>query len=230
MVCDYYDKEGLPLLILIHGGNSTKEEFDDIFPILEKNFSIWIYTISSHGKDCNNPYTSIYNNAEELLKKVSEKYETCYVYGRALGSQIAIEMALQSPKVVTKIILESPLCVMTFFMKHIFRIHESMSYKPNEEDVKNGKMLSKENFVRMVKDNLTYALDTRVQQFTGDILIFYSQSEDKLIKKSIKMLKTYVQNVITYQLNGNRYLLKNNIEEGTKQITIFLNNQQEEKE
>ena len=186
MKIERYDSNK-PLLILLHSGNSSEAEWEDGKEKWKENYSLWIPTISGHGKD-EGPYTSIYENAEELLKLVKEQYQEAKIIARGLGAQIAIQMMEMDPKYFTHAILESPLCVPTGLLKWMLSISAKISYYP-----KSGEM-EKKKFIRMLKDNSSFLLQESIKDFEGKALIFYSVSEDKLIKKSVQYLEGYMKN------------------------------------
>ncbi len=176
-----------PLLILLHGGNSSGEEWNDLIDTFKEDYSLWIPTFSGHGHD-ENGYTSIYENAEELYHLAKEKYSSVKVIGRGLGGQVALRMMEFDKDFISHVILESCLCVPTGLLKWMLVFNAKVSYYPKE-----GQM-NKKNFIKMIKDNSSFMLQQSIVDFEGKALILYASDEDKLMKKSASYLKEYLKN------------------------------------
>ena len=174
-----------PLLILIHGGNSSESEWDDVINDLSKNYSLWIPTLSGHGQD-EGPYTSIYDNASSLLEEAKKHYVHAKVIARGLGAQVAIRMMEYDKDFLTHVILESPLCIKTGLLKWMLLFNAKISYEPKE-----GQM-EKKKFISMLKDNSSFILQQSIVEFNGEVLIMYASGEDKLISKSASYLDEYL--------------------------------------
>lgn len=180
-------ENGLPLLILIHGGNSSPKEWDDAIEDLSKDYSLWIPTLSGHGDD-EGPYTSIYDNALTLLNEAKESYEHGKVIARGLGGQVALRMMEYDQDFLTHVVLESTLCIRTGYLKWMLVMNAKLFYEQKE-----GQM-DKKNFIRMIKDNSSFVLQQSIVDFQGKVLAMYAKGEDKLMAKSASYIDEYVVN------------------------------------
>ena len=194
MVVEKIINENKPLLVLIHGGNSSPSEWKEHVEALKDNFSLWLITIPGHGKDHTSPYEAIRVNAVNFLNEIKKEYNECYVYGRGLGGQIAVAMCLEDGNFVKKAIFESTLCITAGLLTFAFRLNSRLSYRPNIEDVEKGLCLSKQNYALMVRDNTAFALDNRVNECNTSVYVLYSENDDKLISKSADHLCGYFKN------------------------------------
>lgn len=188
MVIEKIVNDNKPLLVLIHGGNSSPSEWKEYKEALKEHFSLWLFTIPGHGEDSNSQYEAIRTNAVNFLNEIKKEYKECYVYGRGLGAQIAIAMCLEDGDFVKKAVFESALCVTAGIWTLPFRI-KSAFYKPTGEN-----SLSKQNYMLMVRDNTAFTLDNRVNECKTNVYVLYSDNDDKLIRSSADVLCGYFKN------------------------------------
>lgn len=182
-------------LILIHSGNSSIEEWNEFIDKEKENYRLILISISGHGDDRENQYTSIEQNAQEICSMVKEKgYYNCFIYGRGLGGQIALSMIENAPELFSKIILESTICEPSSFIRKLFQISAIRSYKPTDKEIEEKGKLSIEKFKYMTKDSTKFSIDSRINGYSGKCLSLYSSFDDKLFKKSSLFLSNYVQN------------------------------------
>ncbi len=221
MVVEKIINENKPLLVLIHGGNSTPSEWKQYVEVFKEYFSLWLITIPGHGKDSSSNYEAIRTNATNFINEIKKEYDECYVYGRGLGGQIAIAMCLEDGNFVKKAIFESTLCVTAGFLSIPFKIKAKL-YKPNPEDVINGYFLSKEKFCLMVRDNISFTLDNRVKECESKVYVLYSDNDDKLIVKSADYLCGYFKNSTRAKYSFGHSLGITNFEDVYPNILSFL--------
>lgn len=85
-------------LILIHGALGRKSEFDQIIPLLEKEYKIISYEIPHHGelKDSNLPFkiSDLVNHFLDFIESVGPSL----IYGFSLGGYIALAAAQKDEK------------------------------------------------------------------------------------------------------------------------------------
>ncbi len=186
----------LPPLVLIHGGNSTLEEWEKYVEYFKDKYSLYLVSISAHGEDFDNEYTSIHTNAEDIITYFKENNITSiYVYGRGLGAQIALAIIEQAPSLVSKVILESISCISLGFYKLPMRLGMTKSYQEDEEAIKLKKRLPKYKFKKMIYDNTSFVLDIRINEFKNKALVMYSENDDKFFQKSAELLSRNIQDI-----------------------------------
>lgn len=193
MVIEKIINNDKPILALIHSGNSTPDEFKDYVELLKNDFSLWLFTVPGHGKDYESSYEPIRYNAVNFLEELKKENKKCYIFGRGLGAQIAIAMALEDSTFVKKIVVESPLCVSLGLMTFAFRL-KAKFYKPNYDAVAQGLCLSKGNYNLMVRDNTSFMLDNRVHECNTSVLVLHAEKDDKALIHSADYICGYFKN------------------------------------
>ncbi len=182
------------ILVLIHGGNSSFEEWDEYLEYFQ-NYCLYLVSISGHGDDFENDYTSIKENAKSICDFIKNRSDNCYVFGRGLGAQIALEMIQEEPTLIKKVIFESLSCCYLGLLKTPIRISAKLRFKEDEEAVNNKKQLTKAKFKKMVNDNTSFVLDARINNFSNKAYLMYSSNDDKFFKKSADLLKEYIKDI-----------------------------------
>lgn len=211
------------VLVLIHGGNSTSEEWNKYIPLFSKYYTLYLVTISSHGEDYNNPYTSIFDNAKDIYDKLTKmNVNSICVYGRGLGSQIALSLIEQYPDFVKKVVFESLSCMPLGFYRHLMRIGSIRSYKNNEEDIANHKILTKKEFKKMVKDNVNFCISLKAANYKNKALIMYAHFDDDFIKKSAEQLCNFIKDAEVKEVDGLHNFGLEKVDEVSSLVLDFL--------
>ena len=98
-----------PVLVLLHGFDSSCLEFRRLFPLLEADFEVyaldvlgWGFT-DSRGQDCGPKYKS--GVGVKFLDKVVGGGRQVTLLGASLGGAIAIDLAAGRPDLVSKLVL-----------------------------------------------------------------------------------------------------------------------------
>lgn len=182
-------------LVLIHGGNSTYNEWDEYVKYFETIYNLYLVSISGHGDAFDEEYSSINQNAMEIINYFKEKKNSnIFLFGRGLGGQIALSIIEQEPNLVSKVILESVSCVSLSYLKYPLYFSMCHNYKEDKDAIEQKLRMPKYKFKKMIKDNTNFVLDVRINAFKGEALILYSENDDKFFQKSAVLLKSNVQN------------------------------------
>lgn len=109
----YYEiyGNGLPLIMLHGGGSTIQSSFERIIPLLSKNHQIIAIESQAHGRtaDRNSP-TSFTQDAEDVAQLMNYlDIKKADILGFSNGATTAIQLAINHPQKVNKLILGSPL-------------------------------------------------------------------------------------------------------------------------
>lgn len=213
----------LPALVLIHGGNSSSDEWNVYFKYFENKYCLYLVSITGHGEDFDSDYTSIHDNAKEICDYLKmNSIDSCYAFGRGLGAQIILSMIEQAPELFSKIILESVSCMYLGLYKYPLRLAAGLNYKVDDEDIKQKKKMPKYKFKKMVKDNVSFVLDIRINNFQNKALVLFAENDDKFFAKSAALLKNYINDSIVKQYPYGHLFGLTNVDDIINDILDFL--------
>jgi pimeloyl-ACP methyl ester carboxylesterase len=111
----YYEIHGQPggdrvPLLLLHGGGSTIEtSFAKLLPLLSKDRPVIAFEQQGHGRtaDVDRPFSFEQSAADAVALLRFLKVPKADLFGYSNGGHIALQIALDHPEVVRKLILES---------------------------------------------------------------------------------------------------------------------------
>ncbi|HTO38120.1 MAG TPA: alpha/beta hydrolase [Brumimicrobium sp.] len=83
-------------LILIHGALGTKSEFDEVLPLLSKQYNVICYEIPHHGELQNSDNSFEIKELTRHFLSFLNEMGPSYVYGFSLGGYIALTAALSN--------------------------------------------------------------------------------------------------------------------------------------
>lgn len=104
----YYEihGQGEPLLLL-HGGLGSGEMFNPILPMLTKSHEVIVLDLHGHGRtalgDRKFSIVDMGDDMATILKKLG--YEKVDVLGYSMGSNVALQFAIQHPDLINKLVL-----------------------------------------------------------------------------------------------------------------------------
>ncbi len=109
----YYEiyGSGFPLIMLHGGGSTIQSSFERIIPILANNHQIIAIESQAHGRttDRNSP-SSFSQDAEDVSQLMEHlKINKADILGFSNGATTALQLAINHPEKVNKLILGSPL-------------------------------------------------------------------------------------------------------------------------
>lgn len=107
MYCKY-NLNGKPPIILIHGFLASAHTFHKLIPMLKKHFSVIAIDLPGFGRsEKSTSFIYSYHHYAELIIQCIDdlKLEKVIIAGHSMGGQIALNIALQAPDKVDKLIL-----------------------------------------------------------------------------------------------------------------------------
>lgn len=108
----FYEKNGSGYpTIFLHGNTASSKMFTDVIPLFLRNFQIILIDFAGHGKserlDCF-PTDLWHDDALQVIKLIEIlNYEKVNLIGSSGGALVAINVALERPDLVNKIIADS---------------------------------------------------------------------------------------------------------------------------
>jgi pimeloyl-ACP methyl ester carboxylesterase len=96
-----------PPLVLIHGFAGDRHTWDGAFPALAKTHRVIRYDLRGFG--ASPAAVSAYEHTDDLMRLLDERgVETCDLVGVSWGGSQALHFALENPRRVKRLVLESP--------------------------------------------------------------------------------------------------------------------------
>ena len=210
-------------VIFLHGGGLAPWNYYDEAERLQERFHIIIPILDGHnGSDTD--FTSIENNADEIINYVDENFHgnIFMICGLSLGGQILTEILAKRKDICKYAIIESTLvipmktlyvCVRPFFSicyplvkKQWFarlqfkalHIRDSLF----EDYYRDSAAISKENMTAFLKANSDYRLKESIKESMAKVLILAGSKESGIVKKSAEILCEQIPNATLEILSG----------------------------
>jgi len=100
---------GVPLLLLHGGGSTIETSFANLLPLLSKDRPIIAFEQQGHGRtaDVDRPFSFEQSAADAVALLRHLQVPKADLFGYSNGGHIALQIALDHPEVVRKLILES---------------------------------------------------------------------------------------------------------------------------
>ncbi|MBQ8966518.1 alpha/beta hydrolase [Ruminococcus sp.] len=205
---EYGDKKS-PAIMLLHGGGLAWWNYRDAAKALEDRCHVVIPALDGHA-DSDRPFTSIEDNAAELIKYIDENFggKLCFIGGLSLGGQILLEMLSQRRNICGTAFIESAavlpskltaamlppsiaasygLIKKQWFAKAQFR---SLRIKDDlyEDYYRDSCRISKADMTAFLTANQRYSLKDSISLTEAELYIIYGTREIPQIKRSAELI------------------------------------------
>ena len=111
-----YGRANSDIIILLHGGGLSWWNYKEIAELLQKDYRVILPILDGHaGSD--KPFTTIENNASEIIEFINSKLggSVLLIGGLSLGGQILLEILSQRKDICKYAIVESALVIPSKF-------------------------------------------------------------------------------------------------------------------
>ena len=169
---------GKPVVIFFHGQSENITKWQDTFMFLKRlGYGALFLSYRGHFKSAGRPseegiYTDAITAIEFLIKEKNIKEENIILWGRSLGSAVAVETALKYNN-IKAIILESPIANIKQAALSVFSRY-----------IKIFKILVLKRFIKYLIENAKYiqkfANDEKIQRVKCPILIMHAKNDEKI--------------------------------------------------
>ena len=107
-----YGEENSEVIMLLHGGGLSWWNYRDEANLLKENYHVVLPVLDGHA-DSDTPFTTIENNAKELISYIDENFDGTIlaICGLSLGGQVLVEMLSQRSNICKLAVIESALVV-----------------------------------------------------------------------------------------------------------------------
>lgn len=208
-------KTNKDVILLLHGGGLSWWNYSKTAESLEHHYHVVIPILNGHA-DSRTPFTSIENNAKEIISYIDETFggHILLAGGLSLGGQVLVEMLSQRKDICDLAVIEStlvtpmkltaaliaPACSLCYplIKKHWFAKLQFRSLHIRAElfetYFKDSSRIKKEDMISFLKANSNYRLKDTISDCQAKTLILVGEKERGLLKQSAALLNQKISN------------------------------------
>jgi len=207
----YYKETGdlnAPLIVFLHGGGVSGwmwKKQSDYF----SHYHCIIPDLPEQGRSSYDPPFSIHHCAEQMIALIEEKGrgKPIIVIGFSLGAQVLTAMLGMKPHLINYAMINSalvkPIPYARFLLKSLMITYPLVKIKSFskiqaksmyilEDDFEKyyleSTQMSRETFLRIMEDNMSFSIPENFKHATGKILVTVGEKERKIMKDSFSEL------------------------------------------
>lgn len=204
-----YGKENSDIIILLHGGGLSWWNYRKGAERLGNDYHVILPILDGHA-DSDRPFTTIEDNAAELIEFIDTKFggSVLLIGGLSLGGQVLLEILSQRTDICRYAIIESALVIPSKFTYSLigpafgscyglirlrwFSKLQFKSYGMNqdlfEDYFRDTCGISKENMIAFLQANSLYSIKESVGNCRAEVHIFVGENESHVMRKSAKII------------------------------------------
>ena len=204
-----YGKENPEVIMLLHGGGLSWWNYREEANLLKETYHVVLPILDGHA-DSDAPFTTIEENAKELVSYIDESFQgtVLAIGGLSLGGQILIEMLSQRSDICKCAVIESALVIplrltniliaptfgisyglikKRWFSKIQFR---SLKIRSDlfEDYYRDTSKIAKHDMIRFLKSNSSYTIKPGLTNTTAKAIILAGGKERKEMRRSAEIL------------------------------------------
>ncbi|MBQ7841207.1 MAG: alpha/beta hydrolase [Lachnospiraceae bacterium] len=210
-----HGKENNDVIILLHGGGLSWWNYKEVAEILQTDYHVILPILDGHaGSD--KPFTTIENNASEIIEFINSKFggSVLLIGGLSLGGQILLEILSQSKDICKYAIVESALVIPSKFTYSMIKPafgscyglisykwfsklqFKSLRIKPDlfDDYYKDTCGISKSDMIAFLQENSMYSLQENIGDCVANVHIFVGEKENHAMRKSVTIIHDKLKN------------------------------------
>ena len=204
-----FGEENEEIIMLLHGGGLSWWNYREEANLLKEKYHVVLPVLDGHA-DNDTPFTTIENQAKELISYIDENYHGAVfaIGGLSLGGQILVEMLSQRSDICTYALIESALVVPMTLTATLIAPTFGISYglikkkwfsemqfkslkiqaKLFEDYYKDTCKIKKQDMIRFLQANSSYIMKPSLANTTAKIAILAGGKEQKIMRRSAEIL------------------------------------------
>lgn len=213
MIIKEFGKENKKVIMLLHGGGLSWWSFESVATLLKSEYHIVIPILNGHS-DSDKSFTSIEDNAEEIISFIKQNYggKIFMLAGLSLGGQILLEILSNQPDICSYAIVESalvyPMKTTHKLIEPAYKLCYSLIKKRwfsklqfNSLKIKKDLFeayytdtckISKADLIAMLKSNSDYSLNYNIRNSNANVLVIVGDKERKIMINSAKKIHSCI--------------------------------------
>ena len=209
-----YGRDKAETIFLLHGGGLSWWNFKNEAELLQSSYHVILPILDGHA-DSDQPFSTIENNASEIISFIDEHFggSVLLIGGLSLGAQILLEMMSQRANICRYALVESaavhpsgltnamirPALASSYWLirnKSFATIQFSSLHLQKElfeEYYRDTCKIGKENMIAFLKASTAYSLKTSISGAAAKTLIIVGGRENREIQQSAKTISQAIQ-------------------------------------
>ena len=221
-----YGSDQNDTILLLHGGGLSWWNYREAAELLQGEYHIILPVLDGHaGSD--RPFTTIEENAEEIIQFIDEKLSgsVLLIGGLSLGGQVLLEMLSKRKNLCSYALVESAAvipskltnmliaptfgCSYGFIKKRFFSKlqFQSLHIKPDlfEDYYRDTCQIKKQDMISFLKANTAYALKDSFRESSAMINVYIGEKENREILRSAEFIRRMHPSCKLYRMDGLRH-------------------------
>ena len=226
MIFQEYGSDQNDTILLLHGGGLSWWNYREEAEILQGEYHIILPILDGHaGSD--RPFTTIEENAEEIIQFIDDKLSgsVFLIGGLSLGGQILLEILSKRKNLCSYALVESAAvipsrlanmliapclgsCYGLIRNKSFSRLQfQSLHIKPNlfEDYYRDTCQIKKQDMIAFLKANTAYALKDSFKESSAMIHVYVGEKENREILHSAEYICRMLPSCKLHRMNGFRH-------------------------
>lgn len=218
-----YGKENGKIIVLLHGGGLSWWNYKSVAEILQDDYHIVIPILDGHA-DSDRAFSSIEDNAREVIEYIDEKYSGSVwaIGGLSLGGQILVEILSRRSDICKIAFVESALVLPMKWTYYFVEPMMDMSFglikqqwfaKLQFKSLKINQALydayyrdtckiTKEDMIAFLKANASYQVKETISNTKASVYLFVGEKEaGKMIRSAHKLHTMIPDSVLEIKKN-----------------------------
>ncbi len=206
-----YGTEHHETVILLHGGGLSWWNYREAAKLLQNEYHVILPILDGHaGSD--RPFTSIEDNAAEIIEFIDSHTEPVLIGGLSLGGQVALEILSQRKDICRSAVIESAAVIPSRLTSALIGPAFGSSYgliksrrfarmqfqslrikeELFEDYYRDTCAIAKEDMIAFMKASTSYSLKDSIRGTSAAVRIFAGEKETGEILRSAKQIQSTV--------------------------------------
>ena len=210
---EYGDKNNKTIMLL-HGGGLSWWNYREEAELLKEKYHVILPILDGHA-DSDRGFTSIEDNAQEIIDFINENYNghICFIGGLSLGAQVLVEMLSRKSDVCDYAIIESALVKPLSTASKVVKPSIKLSYKLIskkwfaelqfaslkirkdlfDDYYRDSCKIKKEDLIAFLAANVRYTVKDTIKDTKAKVLIVVGRRENFPMINSAKILNEKIK-------------------------------------
>lgn len=210
-------------ILLLHGGGLSWWNYREAASLLEDSYHVILPILNGHA-GCDHPFTSIEENAHEIIAWIDAHYggSVLLIGGLSLGAQILLEILAQHPDICSYALIESASVIPSRLTNALigpafgstYRLIQNKTFarlqfrqlriQPSlfEDYYRDTSRIRKSDMIAFMKANTAYRLKESLRGLSAKTHVYYGSKETRGIRRSAEEIAGMLTGCSLHCLQG----------------------------